>query len=133
MEPADGDRSESPERDLEQPERKETEEGDKAKENTERRDEEREQEQGPEAVHKRQTVTNEYRNVRAIHGSASHINEATAGGHKPDLYHLSETWWEADTHQIGYDGDFSFPARRFSYFYRDCVCEGLWQRQSSGR
>jgi hypothetical protein len=36
--------------------------------------------------------------VRAIHRSASHINEATEGGHNPDLYHLSETWWEADTH-----------------------------------
>ena len=36
--------------------------------------------------------------MRAIHGSVSHINEATEKGRKPDLYHLSETWWEAHTH-----------------------------------
>ena len=43
-------------------------------------------------------VTNEYRNVRAIHGSIGYINKATADGHRPDIYHLAETWWEADEH-----------------------------------
>jgi hypothetical protein len=43
-------------------------------------------------------VTIEYRNVRAIHGSVKHINKATAAGHKPHLYHLTETWWETEIH-----------------------------------
>jgi hypothetical protein len=80
MEPAGRDRSEPPDRETESPERKETGMTDRARESTEKKDEEREQEQEPEPVHKRQTVTNEYRNVRAIHGSASHINQATAEG-----------------------------------------------------
>jgi hypothetical protein len=58
--------------------------------------ERKEEEKDEEAV--RTTVTNEYRNVRAIHGSKQYINDATAAGHKPNLYFLTETWWETDKH-----------------------------------
>jgi hypothetical protein len=53
--------------------------------------ERKEEEKDEESV--RTTVTNEYRNVRAIHGSKQYINEATAAGHKQTLYFLTETWW----------------------------------------
>lgn len=38
--------------------------------------------------------------MRALLGSVKHINNATANGHKPQLYILTETWWEADDHPI---------------------------------
>ena len=44
--------------------------------------------------------TNEYRNLRSLLGSVDHINAATAEGHKPDFYHLAETWWETDRHPV---------------------------------
>jgi AMMECR1 domain-containing protein len=64
-------------------------------------DQESEQEEDTgEKIEVEVTIANEYRNVRALQGSIGYINKATESGHKPHLYHLAETWWEADNHPI---------------------------------
>ena len=57
-------------------------------------DETCEEKEEAKATSTRTEVTNEYRNVRAIHGSERYITEATANGHTPNLYFLTETWWQ---------------------------------------
>jgi hypothetical protein len=57
-----------------------------------------EEQKEPDKETERTVITNEYINVRAIHGSKQYINDATAAGHKPSLYLLTETWWETGIH-----------------------------------